>query len=62
LSISRSSNGVVVSWPDTGAYLENNPNAVDILWSLVTNPPALNNGTNSVTLPAKAPANFFRLH
>ena len=52
LNISRTNNGVVVSWPDTGAYLENNPNVVDVLWSPVTNSPLLNSGTNSVTLPA----------
>jgi hypothetical protein len=60
LSIAAKAGGLLLSWPDAGApfVLEAQ---VDGAWSAVQTPPALANGTWSVTVDASAPVVLFRL-
>ena len=64
LSVTRSNNFVIISWPDTatGFQLQNNPNLgvtngwTNVLQSLVTN-----GGQVSLSLPSPTGNNFYRL-
>ncbi len=64
LSIIRSANNVVLSWPITpaGFSLQSNANLSQPTgWTPVTAPVSISNGQNIVTLPASAAMQFFRL-
>jgi hypothetical protein len=63
LSISSSSGNIVLSWPAVQAtfQLQSTANLAQASWVGVTNSPAQNGNTLTVTLPAGAGTQFFRL-
>jgi hypothetical protein len=66
LSISRSGNNVIVSWPASGAtgfVLDHSPvlNTVSSPWDPVAFPYSTNSGVISITLPSPAGAEYYRL-
>jgi hypothetical protein len=63
LTISRSGNSVIVSWPisSTGWILQQNSNAVATNWAASGYTVSTSNGTNSVTISPPAGKLFFRL-
>lgn len=63
LSISSSSGNIVLSWPAVQAtfQLQSTANLAPASWAGVTNSPAQNGSTLTVTLPAGAGTQFFRL-
>jgi uncharacterized repeat protein (TIGR03803 family) len=63
LSVRRSSNSVILSWPSpsTGFQLESTPTLTAPSWTAIPNAPA-DDGTNkSVTLPLQPAQHYFRL-
>ncbi|MGA2245454.1 MAG: hypothetical protein ABSH48_10675 [Verrucomicrobiota bacterium] len=63
LTISRSGNSVIVSWPNTGSYTlqQNNNLAAPAGWAASAYAVATANGTNSVTVTPPVGYWFFRL-
>ena len=64
LSLSLMSGNATLSWPAYAAtmQLQGNPSAVNTsTWSTLANAPITNGNQLTVTLPASAPAQFFRL-
>ena len=62
LAISLVGTNVIVSWPASGSYtLQQSANMARFSWSPWGFPSVLNNGTNTVTIPAPANTLFFRL-
>jgi hypothetical protein len=62
LTISRSGNSAVVSWPNTGSYnLQTNGNLHASRWMVFGGPVNTANGTNSVTITPPTGNLFFRL-
>jgi len=62
LTISRSANGVTISWPDTGSYiLLQNSNLATGNWTTNTSPISTANGINSITISPPVGKLFFRL-
>jgi hypothetical protein len=63
LIITRSGNGVLISWPATGNYiLQQNANLSTSAWTPGNYPITTANGTNSVTIISPAGNLFFRLN
>jgi len=63
LSITRSGNSVIVSWPDTGTYnlQQTSTLANSNSWTLNGNPITTSGGTNSITITPPTGNVFFRL-
>jgi hypothetical protein len=62
LTIARLSNGIVVSWPNTGSYaLQQSPNLAAGNWTASGYSITTANGTNSITLTPPSGNLFFRL-
>lgn len=62
LTISLISNGVKISWPDTGIYtLLQNSSLSSGVWTTNTSSITTANGTNSITITPSAGNLFFRL-
>jgi hypothetical protein len=63
LSISRTNESVLLSWPtnDINYSLQSNTNLFPIVWTPVTNTPQTNGNNLTVTLPAINQIRFFRL-
>jgi hypothetical protein len=63
LTVTRSGNSVIVSWPDTGTYsLQQNPSvATPSGWIPSGYPITTANGTNSITITSPSGNLFFRL-
>jgi hypothetical protein len=64
LTITRSGPNVVISWPaDSAGYAleETTQLTAGATWTPVPGTPAVNGNTKSLTLPATAPQNFYRL-
>jgi hypothetical protein len=64
LSIARSGNSVIVSWPNTGTYtLQQNSNLANTnTWTANGNIVTTANGTNSITITPPTGNLFFRLY
>ena len=63
LTVTRSGNGVIVSWPDTGSYTlqQNSSLANPAAWTTSGYPITTANGTNSATITPPTGNLFFRL-
>jgi hypothetical protein len=62
LSIARSGNSVIVSWPNTGSYkLQQNSNLATTNWIAGSYSITTINGTNSITITPPSGNLFFRL-
>ncbi|MDB6054117.1 MAG: hypothetical protein JWN25_1640 [Verrucomicrobiales bacterium] len=65
LSVEKSANNISLRWlssTSSGFLLEETPSLnPPIIWNAVTTSPVSANGTNSVTLPANQPMDYFRL-
>ena len=65
LSIVRSGNNYILSWPDTGATfvieVTSTLQTTATAWGNSGASPTLSNGTNTVTLPVQAGRFFYRL-
>lgn len=63
LSIARTGNQLVLSWPFNGAsaQLQSTPSVLTAAWLDVTNQVALSNNTYSVSLPISSRSAFYRL-
>jgi hypothetical protein len=62
LSIARSGNSVIVSWPNTGSYtLQQNSNLATTNWTTSANAITTSNGTNAFTITPLVGNLFFRL-
>jgi hypothetical protein len=62
LTITKSGNNVVISWPTTAGYvLQTTANLSSNTWTGVTQTPVINGANSQVTLPAGTGIQFFRL-
>jgi hypothetical protein len=62
LSIARSGNSVIVSWPNTGTYtLQQNSNLATTNWTPSASSITTANGTNSINITLPSGSLFFRL-
>jgi len=62
LTITKSGNNVIISWPTTTGYvLQTTTNLTSNTWTLVTQTPVISGANSQVTLPAGTGIQFFRL-
>jgi hypothetical protein len=61
LTVAKSGNNVIVSWPESPATLQSSPSLVPANWQTATGTQTTNSGVVSMTLPTTNNAAFFRL-